>query len=47
MKKNKKKWEKPIIKDYLLGLKDTAKHNTPTAESAFPVAQQPFHGAAS
>lgn len=47
MKKNKKKWEKPIIKDYLLGLKDTAKHATVTAESLFPVADQPFHGNAS
>lgn len=43
MRKNKKIWEKPILKDYLLGLKDTKKHES-TAESTFPVADQPFHG---
>ena len=43
MKDEKKKWEKPLIEDYLLALKDTEKHES-TAESLFPVADQPFHG---
>ena len=47
MKKKKESWEKPVIKDYLLELKNTEKHETPTAESSFPIGQQPNHGNAS
>ena len=43
MKDKKEIWEKPEIKDYLLGLKDTEKHEA-TAESLFPIPQQPNHG---
>ena len=39
----KEKWHEPLIKDYMLDLKDTEKHES-TAESLFPVADQPFHG---
>ena len=47
MKKKKVSWVKPIIKDYLLELKNTEKHVTPTAESTYPLAAQPDHGSAS
>ena len=43
MKDSRKTWQKPEIKDYLLGLKNTEKHET-TAESLFPIPQQPNHG---